>query len=255
MSITRRTAIKAIGAALMAPCVQLRPHIARERLLRAFCDPITEYETRYGRLDVPFLADELTYATDARYIVRTKIDTPHFDGERRIPPVQSLYEREFKPKHLVRFHLPHWSEAKLSRLPGTYCEGYCPECSGRRISCGDTYPPEDVIAQLVKYGYDVDDNSIRDRSCQLCKGLHYDGPWVMDVCGVPMDYSRLKPIAALPDVMVCGGVNEQGSILFVADGCFEGMAMGLVIDETGQHRNERGEIMTFNERPRQCQTK
>lgn len=205
----------------MAPTISLRREIDRERLLMNFC---ADYVTRYD-LEKPFGVGSLTYATDAKHMARAEIANRFEDGERRLPKdVIDVWKFHFQPGQLIPFALPSISELTLK------CDGgeICPLCDDRRILFGETYPSEDEMERLLDY--DVDDNTYRDNSCQLCHGLTYHGPNEAMVCGVRMSYSRLKPIAALPNVRVTRSKpskDEYPILNFVADG-FEGVAMGLV---------------------------
>ncbi len=223
--ITRRTALKGLAAACMAPLVNLRPEIDRERILKGFCDDIESL--RYGDLlKRPFGVGSLTYATDARHIVRTELVNRVEDGERKIPDVEWVWEHYCEMSGKFRpFELPPVERLTLHR---DYCS--CPLCGDRRVSLGPNYPEwgpngEPADYELTRLSYDVDDNSIRDKSCPLCHGLTYHGPNVLEVCGVVMQYTRLKPIANIPNVMIAPSMRE-GALLFSGDG-FEGIALGL----------------------------
>lgn len=208
----------------LATLVRLRPEIDREAMLAAFCrDP------RYGSgrydLDYPFGHGSLTYATDARSIVRAEIANRREDGERTLPDVRTCWDKYWHPAgEFIPYHLPPIDTLTLGRN-GDY--GVCPLCSGRRVSVGEHYPTYEWTESREAFlrDYDIDDNTTLDKSCELCSGKLYDGPWQVRVAGVLMDYSRLKPIAALPNVRVSATTGEK-AILFLADG-FEGMAMGM----------------------------
>ena len=220
MNVSRRTVLKTIGAALMAPTISLRSEIVRERLLQAFCD---DASYRYD-LTKPFGIGSLTYATDAKHMARAEIANRFEDGERRLPKgVLDAWKFHFQPGKFIPFELPSISGLTLTGND----DGICPLCDDRRISFGKTYPSEDEMDRLLDY--DVDENTYRDNSCVLCHGLTYHGPCEAIVCGVRMSYSRLKPIAQLPNVRIARGRvsrDDYPFLTFVADG-FEGVAMGL----------------------------
>lgn len=76
----RRSFLKTVSAALMVPCVHLRREVDRESLMLAFCD---EPEMSRWDLDRPFSIGSLTYATDARHMVRAELSNRIDCGERR----------------------------------------------------------------------------------------------------------------------------------------------------------------------------
>lgn len=227
LTLNRRTTLKILGAAIMAPCVNLRTEIDRERLLAAFCDD-NDWQ-RYD-FDRPFAIGSLTYATDARHMVRAELPARIEEGERRLPKgIEQVWSEWWQPQDFQPFHLP--PVESLTLLPDQRWGGTCPVCDDRRISIGDRYPQSnDEAAELPEY--DPDDNTIRDASCPLCRGRAYYGPCRVRLCGRLMDYSRVKPIAALPNVRVAATkhYHPESPLLFVADG-FEGMAMGLIEDD------------------------
>lgn len=222
MNVSRRTVLKTLGAALMAPTISLRSEIDRERLLLAFCD---DDAYRYD-LTKPYGVGSLVYATDCRHMARAEIANRFEYGERRLPKgTLEVWETHFQPMELRPFQLP--SIEQLTHYGHERFGGICPLCDDRRICFGSEYPSEDEIESLIDW--DVDDNTYRDSSCQLCHGHTYHGPCETIVCGVRMSYSRLKPIAALPNVRVARSkfCREDYPVLnFSADG-FEGVAMGL----------------------------
>lgn len=222
MSISRRTALKALAAVAMAPCVKLRTEIDAERLLAAFVCP---YKSLLYDIDAPFGVGSLTYATDAKKMCRAEIANRVENGERTLPNVQLAWNNLWVPdREFVPFALP---PVESLTLGGASDWGTCPLCSGRRKFLGDTYPDwewcDSVAARLCDY--DIDTNTTLDPSCELCKGRTYHGPWQVRVAGVLMDYSQLKPVAALPNVRISKS-RVDDCLLFIADG-FEGMAMGL----------------------------
>lgn len=230
MKTTRRTAIKAIAAAMMAPNIVLRQEIDREAILKQFC---TTQESRYS-LESPFGIGSLTYATDARFICRAEIANRIESGERRLPMMAPvLYLSNFSKSGYRLFELPAPEELTVV---GDY--GKCPHCGDRRISIGTEYPEFDKYGRADKWSgksirgldYDPDDNTIRDPSCDACRGKEWKGPSRLIVCGVEMDYSQMKTIATIPNVEVAevvGNANRKSMICFRGDG-FEGLACGFL---------------------------
>jgi hypothetical protein len=207
--------------------VTLRDNIGRERLLRAFCAP-KDWSIRYD-LENPFCFDSLTYAADYQHTVRAELSNRIEEGTRRIPDMQRVWDRYWHPAgEFVPFELPAIDSPRLLKPDGKFLIGVCPLCDNRRISFGDKYPSEEEFESLSDW--DVDDNTCRDQSCPLCHGKNFEGPSELMVRGVRMIYSRLKPLAALPNVRVAGNIlqeSTEGPLVFMADG-FEGLAMGLL---------------------------
>ena len=223
--VTRRAALKCLAVSAMAPLVELRPAIDRERLLAAFCDTGGTRSIRFD-LAAPFAVGSLTYATDALSMCRAEIANRWEIGERRLPPIEKCWDRLWKPaRRFELYSLPPIDTLTLGDQ-GDY--GVCPLCDGRRKSLGSAYPDGewcDSLEAHLRY-YDVDDNTTLDPACQLCHGRLYAGPWQVRVCGVLMSYSRMKAIAALPEARVSRTEVDGGALLFAAAG-FEGVAMGM----------------------------
>lgn len=215
----------------MAPTIALRQEIDHERLLRAFCD---DASYRYD-LDQPFGIGSLTYASDAKHICRAEIANRVENGERRLPKnVLNLWDHYWHHDGFVPLELPHPDTLTLGACHDC---AVCPYCDDRRISLGAEYPDFDKYGRaLVGPDYDIDTNTIRDKSCPACHGRTYLGPWQINISGVLLNYSRLKPIAALPNVRVAATKapslypactrHDPDLLLFSADG-FEGMTMGM----------------------------
>lgn len=224
--MNRRTALKLIASAFVAPLVHLRSEIDRERLMLAFCDGDF---CRYN-IGSPFSVGSLTYATDARKMVRAELPSRVESGERRIPDVESCWESFWHPGEFVPLELPAVDAPSLVIPPAG--SGVCPLCDDRRLSFGDRWPSEEEIEAVRDW--DVDDNTYRDPNCPLCRGRDFKGPSALRVGGILMNYSQLKPIAALPNVRISANRKYEGDhfgpLLFRADG-FEGMAMGLAKDD------------------------
>lgn len=223
--MNRRTALKIVGSALFAPIVKLRQAVDQERLLRAFCDD----DSGGGRYDLadPFSFGSLTYASDYRHVVRAELSSRIEDGTRRIPDVHQVWDRYWQPSQFVPFELPD-VDSPLLLMPDCKYGGVCPLCDDRRLSFGEHYPSSQEESDAL-IDYDPDDNTVRDSSCPLCNGQTFLGPSQLLVCGVKLSYSRLKPLAALPNVRVAGNLRQEsteGPLVFKADG-FEGLAMGI----------------------------
>lgn len=211
---------------LMGVVIKIRPEIDRERILAAFCGEF--YALIRGRrykIDCPFGVGTLAYATDGASIVRTELASRIEVGDCVVPDMEQAYRAYWPGKCFwTPFTLPSIHDL-IDHVEGVSC----PLCDDRRVSLGDEYPDfgpngEPVDHALSVYGYDVDDNSIRDRSCQLCRGLTYRGPNAIRIRSVAMAYSRLKPIAAIGNVEVASTMDHV--LLFRGNG-FEGIAMGL----------------------------
>lgn len=223
MITTRRTVLKTIAAALMAPTIRLRPEIDREALMRPFCGG----DYRYS-LSEPFQQGSLTYCSDAYRVIRAELTAPEIVGERRLPNAAGLWARHWKQGQWKPVERPRISELLLPR--GKDRDGVCPKCLGRRISLGDEYPDTDdneVAERIYKLGFDVDDNTVRDESCKHCRGLDYYGPSQVEIAGFRFSYHLLAPMYDLPGVIIRPPTNnEDDPMLFQADG-FEGMVMPL----------------------------
>ena len=228
MSITRRTVLKSIAAALMAPTIRLRPEIDREALMRPFCGE----DFRYA-IDQPFQQGSLTYCTDARRIIRAELSCPEINGERRLPNAAGLWKQYWgNNPQWIPVERPELNELLLPR--GDDYQGVCPLCLGRRISLGDTYPDFDdktVDRRIHDLQYDVDDNSIGDAACERCHGREYWGPSEVEFSdGIRFRYDMLAPMYDLPGLMVSPTKYDGLPMPFKADG-FEGMIMPLASPE------------------------
>jgi len=221
-SVSRRSALKLLAAAVMAPTIQLRQSVPDEQLLLAFCHS-SETHHRYN-IEKPFGVGALTYATDAKAVIRCELAGRIEDGERRLPDVLSVWEN-------YKSAAPRWRQLTPDDLrPTEFVNGSCPECGDRRVSFGEEYPTDETAAFELP-DWDVDDNSIRDISCPLCHGREYSGPSCVRICGVLHSSWDLRRIVALPNPTVCHSVYHgdlrQKVILFRADG-FEGISVGVV---------------------------
>jgi hypothetical protein len=221
MQLTRRTTLKAIAAALMAPTIRLRPEIDREALMRPFCDTTEGY--RY-QTNEPFQQGSLTYCTDSRRIIRAELTLTEIVGERRLPNAVGLWGQHWHPSQWIEIERPEISQLLIPI--GNDYGSTCPQCLGRRISLGDQYPDEND-PRLINY--DPDDNTIGDESCSLCRGLDYFGPSEMEIGGHRFAYRLMAPIFDLPGVKFSPPKHKEEPGLFLADG-FEGMLMPLAYE-------------------------
>ena len=228
MLATRRTVLKTMAAALMAPTIHLRPSVPDERLLMPFCDPDA---TRYN-FEAPFGYGSLTYATDSRAMIRCELANRQEVGERRLPNIAKVWSDWFQP-------VGQWRPLTLEDIEPTLADdgvGVCWECGDRRVSYGEGYPELNEWGQFAdegcsRLGYDIDDNTIRDESCPRCNGRDFGHKTLTVLFGQDHQSHNLKRILALPNVMVCESANHWDrhapGLLFRADG-FEGIALGLV---------------------------
>jgi hypothetical protein len=227
MQVSRRTVLKGIAAAIMAPTIQLRASVPDERLMLAFCDP----DCSRWAIDAPFGWGSLTYATDTRAMIRAEIANRQEVGERKLPPkIDQIWESWFRPAQ-------QWRQLTPDDIQPTIADGIgmCFECGDRRVSYGDEYPDLNEWGYFTdercgRLGYDIDDNTIRDESCPTCKGLAYGHKNITVICGQEHQSHNLKRILALPNAMVCPSElhmdKHAPGLLFRADG-FEGIALGL----------------------------
>lgn len=224
MTISRRSALKSIAAAAMAPLVQLRRDVPDERLLLAFCGDSIRYS-----IHVPFGIGSLTYATDSYAMVRAEIANRHECGVVRLPPVEEAWRKYWNAGSQWRPLTPDdITPTSMSEYRTGMTWSKCPECGNRRKSLGDTYPPmdtEEQLQRLARMDYDIDDNTVRDTSCSACCGSDFIGLDEVNVFGQWFKSYDLKRIVALPNVRVSAG--EGNSLLFQADG-FQGVALGLM---------------------------
>jgi len=223
MNLTRRTVLKSIAAAMMAPTIRLRNEIDREALMRPFCGD----DFRHS-LSEPFQQGSLTYCTDARRIIRAELTAPEIVGERRLPNAVRLWNQNWRSGQFMPIKHPAINDLLPSSEPDI--PGTCPKCFERRVCLGAEYPPCDddgmVSMRLQRLGWDVDDNTVRDASCPLCHGLEYYGPSQMEIGRLRYSYALIAPVFALPGVVFLPAEATGQPLLFRAEG-FEGMAMPL----------------------------
>lgn len=212
--ITRRTTLKAIAAAVMAPTIHLRDTVPDERLLLAFCDPT---EMRYD-FSKPFGVGSLTYASDRMSLIRCELASRQEDGERRLPGnVIDVWNYHWHPGDWRPLTPDMLVPKETDRVTGL-----CPYCGDRRVSFGEHWPTDQVAADQLP-DWDADDNTIRDISCVHCNGKEYTGPSCVRIGDVHHQVWPMRRILALPNPRVCA---TDETILFKADG-FEGMSLGI----------------------------
>ena len=216
--ISRRSVLKTIGAALLCPTIKLRSTVPDERLMLPFCDK--EY-SRY-KLDTTFGIGSLTYATDARAAIRAELPSRYETGLQKLPPIEAVWKSHWHPDN-------KWQPLEPIDVKPTFAFtdwNHCPTCGGKStISLGENYPDRSEMETLLLYGYDVDENCIRDKSCPTCRGLEYYGPSVVQIAGVYHDAFTMRRVMALPNPLICRSRSGSGIVLFKADG-FEGITMG-----------------------------
>ena len=212
---SRRTVLKSIAAAVMAPTIRLRADMPDERVLMQFCGDHFWYD-----LQRPIGVGSLTYATDAFGLIRCELAGRVEDGERRLPDLGKVWHNHWSGRQQWRPLTPD------DLIPTEGWRHTCPECGDRRVSLGDKYPETQAAVDALP-DWDVDDNTIRDVSCPVCRGLRYKGPSSVRICGVEHSCWHLRRILSLPNPMVCRSADPKfGAILFRADG-FEGISAGL----------------------------
>lgn len=221
MRLSRRSTLKAIAAAIMAPTIHLREAIPDERLLMAFCNPdVFRFD-----FDKPFGVGSLTYASDSYSLIRCELASRVEDGERHLPKnVIEVWDAFYRPTQ--------WRDLTPDDLiPTEGVTGLCPYCGDRRVSFGVQWPTDQEYADDLP-DWDPDDNTIRDKSCKHCHGCYYEGPSCVRIGGILHDSWRLRRILALPNPRVCAAAvvsdDERISraIVFKADG-FEGISLGI----------------------------
>lgn len=220
-TITRRNTLKAIAAAIMCPTIRLREAIPDERLLMAFCD-LDSWRYDFTK---PFGHGSLTYASDSRAMIRCELASRHEDGERRLPKnVTQVWDSHWRPS-------AEWRSLTDDDLrPTERVTGACPHCGDRRVSFGEHYPTDQEHADAL-LDWDPDDNTIRDSSCEHCRGREYTGPSCVRIGGTVHQSWTMRRILALPNPRVCGVPDRNfGVVLFLADG-FEGISMGMIDGE------------------------
>lgn len=127
-TLTRRSALKALAAAVLAPCWRIEPAPRRRINLAEFCrhgQPLAYCNGNRYDMASPFVTGDHTYATDARVAVRVAPEA----GDKRqggpIPPPPAA-------------GLPWWDHDRLrgwrewpERPEVVTCADYCLRCEGR----------------------------------------------------------------------------------------------------------------------------
>lgn len=222
MTLSRRSFMRAVSAAITVSLVDLRKEVPRESLMLPFCDH--DYGYKYD-LRQPFGQGSLTYATDYWAMIRAELANRRDVGEGRLPDALGCWKQYWHPSF-------DWVPLDGELLtPTLRAKDYamCPECGLRRVSLGDEYPDHtdnELTAMLSKYDYDVDDNTIRDKSCTVCHGLEFEGPDICPLLGTYHSRFLLTRIAALPNPQICLSRSMPNALLFRADG-YEGITLGL----------------------------
>jgi hypothetical protein len=191
-----QTASAIVASGLFRPTLILRDEIDREAMLRQFCD--IDGATRYAMTE-PFSIGSLSYATDARWMVRTELASTLDDGvPKRRPPAEDTFNTYW-------FASRQWRELELPRLEDLVLGSQiCPVCHDRRISVADRWQ-----AYCYDSDYDPDDQTIHDRSCHWCWDATSKRAREVFPCLVPFQnhlYSaaRLQVIAKIPGVRIAG---------------------------------------------------
>lgn len=215
----RRSFLQSMAAALMAPTIRLRDTVVDERLLMPFCEPEPDWY-RYD-FEKPFGIGSLTYASDSKALIRCELAARDEDGERKLPKnLLSVWNHHWRPTEQWRPLTPD------DLRPTERVTGRCPYCGDRRKSFGPNYPDDQETADAL-LDWDVDDNTIRDSSCEHCHGRDYTGPSCVRINGVVHQSWTMRRILALPNPQVCGTKADRfGVLLFRAEG-FEGISMGM----------------------------
>lgn len=227
---TRRGFLRSVGAAaaaMMVPTVALRQTIDAERLMAAFCGTDV-----YSRFDIgsPFFQKGLTFATDSRAMIVGDIGTPNVIGERRLPDAIGVIESCWDP----RAKFVPLSELDLTPTIRRDDFGLCPECGNRQIPYPEEseWPDDPYAAHRMRF--DVDDSTMGDPSCKVCNGQPYEGPTLVNVCGVTHSAWYLKRVAAIPDVEVAMVTARVRSYAHLSGHCiqfrseqFRGLSLGV----------------------------
>lgn len=225
--MSRRSVLRAGVGAMLAPIVKLRDEIPREAILRQFAD--VDCFHRF-KLDEPFGIGSLTYATDRFAVARCELERRTESGLMALPPIEDRWPRWWQPA---------WSwvpidEAETS-CPDVREWAGCPECGNRFVSYGATFPDfsdTELMSRLGELSYSVDDNQIRDQSCQTCRGRSTETPNVSEILGVRHSTFFLKRIRNIPDVLISRTAYNSQMILFKGSG-FQGVSIGVhYIDQT-----------------------
>lgn len=157
--------------------------------------------SRWG-IQAPFHQDGLTYATDARICVRTRLIVPvAADKEARLPPASKL---------------PCWNPPsdlwqpwpKQSYVRGEDRKGICPMCYGRgRTGIGVVLCAKcEGEGQL--YDYDEIGEPINSAMCEKCCEAGYTGGDRCDYCNGKGMTDRPR-LMLLGDAVLCGQFDQK----------------------------------------------
>lgn len=224
MITTRRTALKAITAALMCPTIKLRDDYPDERLLRQFCNSDEHY--RYDH-STPYSVGSLSYATDARVLVRAELPSVQTIGERVMPPIERVWKLWWTPSPFTpntqwvplegRLIVPTIRQEEYSR---------CPVCNSVASVQLAVYPgSEEELEALKPFGWDVDSNSIRDRNCPECHGLEFKGNHLIQIHHTMFSAYYMRKLATLPNAEIC--LDRTKTVLLVRAEAFQGILMSV----------------------------
>ena len=200
---TRRSFAKSIASLLMAPLLKYQPEqIDRHKLLGMFLDDI-HYESRRWDLRRPYVVGDYSYASDGRIMARISTSEAEHDDELiQIPPVEKAWSNLFQPDSFKPFRLADIDELQ----PAERHFGICPMCLNRRVSLGNNYPISTTPASELP-DYDPDDNTIRDKSCELCHGKEYTAHCYQQIGESQICFRFAKILAEIPGCEVsCGPV-------------------------------------------------
>ena len=231
MEISRRGFLggtTALVAGMLVPTLRLRSEVDLHRLVAMWCDQ-EEAISRYS-LDLPFVVDGMSYASDGRGMARVEtLDDDTSDKLRKLPDAIACYDRFWRDSGRWQ-RLP---EENLIRHPSCRCVP-CPQCreDGSLIEC----------PQCFEGSIELDRSPWID-ACPLCKGCGELSNGACEVCSGTTygDYETLQPIGdqlfdvyyvhklvAIPDVRWCRGniVQSIGQpILFRSDVGIDGILM------------------------------
>lgn len=218
MSMTRRTALKSLGAFLLAPVIRL--DLSHERDLSAlvgeFC--ATDKPSVYD-LSQPWEFAGDSVASDARALIRVPgLRYAKAGSQAKIPDTREVFNR-------------CWHDAAWKRLPpeklmvdpnGTcpYCiRNHCTQCDGEGFVILDDQWRSDLCDKCGTEGY------IAKPDCEFCHGS-YKSPLRHDVsmkCYLSARYVRL--VRRIPGVMYSPRIAPGLPVLFRGDGGIVAMVM------------------------------
>lgn len=192
----RRSFLKAAGAALFVPSF----YLANPKLTTAIdlSDFVADDEWACYDLSRPFRQGEMTYATDARICVRTRLGVSDLaDEQAKLPPVAGL------PWDAGDGWLP-WPKRKLV-AEGGHFPSLCPQCEGKgRVGC-------DVVDCAVCRGaggnyFDRADNW--HAHCDNCAGCGRVGGTWCDYCkGRTTVDSDVPAVQVIGDQIIAPGYD------------------------------------------------